>query len=466
MKIKWIYTARDTEARLEERELCLVEKNARGAEINLPLLAIIDTEKQYQQMYGFGGAFTDTAAAALAHMEPSIQKEAIEAYFDQEKGLAYNMGRIPIGGCDFSSVPYSHAEVPGDVELKHHSIEQDKKGIIPFLKRAKECRCASGATEELLLYALPWSPPAWMKSNQEMNWGGRLLKEYYPVMADYIVKFLQSYEEAGIPIWGVAAQNEPIEIQRWASCEYSGEEERVFLKDHLIPALETAGYGDKKILFWDCNKDFLAKRMNEVLEDEGLRRKLFGAAFHWYSGDYFEELESMHEKYPETQLLETECCVVMPKDLNDWSVGERYAHEMIGDFNHWTCAWMDWNLFLDENSGPGIADNPCAAPIILNRAEQKLVKMSSYYYIGHFSRYIRRGAMRVDLKLTGSDAEHAKNAAENGLEACAFLNPDGSIVAVLMNTGEEPVRGTVAIGEKIAAAELGPHSIGTILIEK
>lgn len=455
MKIKWIYTARDTGERLTEKELPLACQKTE-------LLINVDTEKQYQKIYGFGGAFTDTAAAALARMNCTIQQEAIGAYFDPEKGLGYNMGRIPIGGCDFSSVPYSHAQVPGDVELKHYSVEQDKKGILPLIKRAKECMAENESEESLLLYALPWSPPGWMKSNGEMNWGGKLLPQYYPVMAAYLVKFVQAYEAEDISIWGLAAQNEPVEVQRWPSCEYSGEEERIFLRDYLIPALEKAGYAEKKLLFWDCNKDFLVKRAHELLQDEILRNRLFGAAFHWYSGDYFDELDKVHCSFPQTELLATECCVVMPEKLEDWSVGERYAHEIIGDMNHWTCAWMDWNLYLDKNSGPGIADNPCAAPIILDESNQRIIKMSSYYYIGHFSRYIKRGAVRLHVEV---EKPAYSTIAEKKPECCAFLNPDGKIAVIIMNPGDDSVQGTVCVGERLVSVEMGPHSIGTILIE-
>lgn len=451
MKLTWIYTTRDSGERFSEKEVSMCSRN------QTPLVTV-EIQKQYQQIYGFGGAFTDTSAAALFRMKPELQREAVRAYFDPENGLGYNMGRIPIGGCDFSSVAYSHAEMPGDVELRSHSIEQDKKGILPLLRKARACMEEGGSREELLLYALPWSPPGWMKSNGEMNWGGRLLPQYYSVMASYFVKFVEAYEAEGVPLWGLAAQNEPVEIQRWPSCEYSGEEERIFLKEYLIPALERAGYGDKKILFWDCNKDFLKKRAEEVLQDEFLSKKLFGAAFHWYSGDYFGELDKVHQAFPQTRLLATECCVVMPKELEDWEAGERYAHEIIGDLNHWTCAFLDWNLFLDRNSGPGIADNPCAAPVILDEKEQKIIKMSSYYYIGHFSRYIKRGAVRLHTETVCREEQ-----AEGKPECCAFLNPDGTAVLVLLNRSDRSVRGPVWISQWRIWIEMAPHSISTVL---
>lgn len=449
MRGRMVYTARDTGERFSERELmqCLKEK----------VLLRVCPEEVRQEILGFGGAFTDTAAMALFHMNKEMQKRALNAYFAPETGLSYNMGRVPIGCCDFSTVEYSHAEVPEDKELSSFSIEQDRRGIIPLIRGAEGVMEKSCRKGELLLYALPWSPPGWMKTNGQMSWGGRLCPEHYETMAAYLIKFIRAYEEEGILLWGMAAQNEPIEIQRWASCEYSGEEERIFLKDHLIPALEKAGYQDKKIFCWECNKDFIRERAEEILSDQELASKIFGVAFHWYSGDYFEELEKTHRKFPQVRLIATECCVVMPGDLMEWSVGERYAHDMIGDFNNWTCAWMDWNLFLDRNSGPQIAGNPCAAPIILDEEKQEMILMSSYYYIGHFSRYIKRGARNVK---TVTDEEAAKR----GLECCAFLNPDGEMAIVMMNASDERMEGCVRAGKEIFGVALDAHSIGTVLV--
>ncbi len=449
MRGRMVYTARDTGERFSQKALPQCQKEK--------VLLKVYPEEVRQEIIGFGGAFTDTAAMALLHMNKEIQKEALNAYFSTETGLSYNMGRVPIGCCDFSTVEYSHAEVPEDIELSFFSIEQDKKGIIPLIRGVKEVMEKSCRQGELLLYALPWSPPAWMKTNGQMSWGGRLRPEYYETMAAYLIKFIRAYEEEGISLWGIAAQNEPIEIQRWASCEYSGTEERIFLKDHLIPALEKAGYEDKKILCWECNKDFMRERAEEILSDQELAAKIFGVAFHWYSGDYFEELERTHRKFPQVQLIATECCVVMPVDLAEWSVGEQYAHDMIGDFNNWTCAWMDWNLFLDRNSGPQIAGNPCAAPIILDEEKQEMIRMSSYYYIGHFSRYVKHGARNLKTMID-------EEAAEKGLECCAFLNPDEEMAVVMMNASDESLEGCVQAGEETFGVKLDAHSIATILI--
>lgn len=451
MKTQWIYTARDTGERWEQKELF-------GSGGEKPVLVSVCSSEKKQRILGFGGAFTDTAAMALGAMKEAVRKKAVAACFDSETGLGYNMGRIPIGCCDFSSVTYSHAEVPEDKELFNYSIAQDKKGIVPFIHGVKKYRETKKNTEELLLYALPWSPPGWMKTNGQMSWGGKLLPQYYQTMADYLIKFIRAYEEEKISLWGLAVQNEPIEVQRWASCEYTGKEEALFLKEYLLPTLKKEALEDIKLLCWDCNKDFLRERAEEILKDTVLREKVFGVAFHWYSGDYFEELDKTHAEFPNTRLLATESCVVMPENLQDWSVGERYGHDMIGDFNHWTCAYIDWNLFLNQDSGPGIADNPCAAPIILDDKKQEMILMSSYYYIGHFSRYVRRGAYSLNTRI------HEEKGNRRYLESCSFLNPDGQIAVIIMNPGEERIEGNIAIDGNRIFVRLDAHSIGTLLV--
>ncbi len=409
---------------------------------------VVDSGKRNQKIEGFGGAFTDTAAAALRQMEPSLQVQALQKYFDPHVGLGYNAGRVPIGSCDFSRELYSYDDCEGDTALEHFCVDRDLNGVIPFIldaqKTAGDC--------SLDLYALPWSPPAWMKTNRSMLNGGKLKREYYPTMAAYIGRFVDAYQKKGIPIHAVTAQNEPNEIQKWPSCIYTAEEEQAFLH-YLIPEMRAR---DVEVLCWDCNKDFMRSRVEFLMRDDKIRPYIDGVGFHWYSGGFYEELGILHREYPELQLCATECCVVMPDDLSDWSVGERYAYDMIENFNHGASVWLDWNLYLDEESGPKLFENPCAAPIILDRKRQKLVCMSSYYYIGHLSRYISKGAVQVESRVEATlDG--------TGLVCCAFQNPDGGMVAVVMNSGGQQKPVCMEIQNQRCCLVMEEHSIATIL---
>ena len=438
----------------------------------------VDPESEEQTIEGFGGAFTDTAAAALRQMEPRLQRQALDMYFDREKGLGYNAGRVSIGSCDFSREIYSYDDQEGDLALRRFSVDCDRDGVIPFIQEAQE---TAGPNHSLELYALPWSPPAWMKTNRSMLNGGKLRREYYAVMADYIGRFVDAYRAFGIDIHAVTAQNEPNENQKWPSCLYTEEEERDFLR-YLIPEMKKRGVS---ILCWDCNKDYMRKRVEFLMEDPEIRPAIDGVGFHWYSGGFYEELSAVHERYPELKLCATECCVVMPEKLDDWSVGERYVYDMMQDFNHGTCVWLDWNLYLDEESGPKCFENPCAAPIILDKKRQELIRMSSYYYIGHLSRYVEKGAVHIKSSLhTGSEMKDGsgtctKNAAqikspmytvnaksgkekESGLMCSAFRNPGGEQVVVVMNTQDQEQPVCIETGDRRCSWTMEGHSIATV----
>ena len=187
------------------------------------------------------------------------QREILNAYFDDKQGIGYKLARTNIHSCDFSSGSYTYVD-EGDKELKSFSVEHDKKYRIPFIKQA-----LAATRGKLNIFASPWSPPAFMKDNNDMLHGGKLKPEYYESWANYYTKFIKAYQGEGIPIWGISIQNEPMATQKWESCIYSAEEERDFLKDHLGPTLKRAGLGDKKIIAWDHNRDLIYQRASTIL---------------------------------------------------------------------------------------------------------------------------------------------------------------------------------------------------------
>src|SRR5512133_431863 len=173
----------------------------------------------FQTLLGIGGAITDASAETFYKLPEDKQKELIKAYYDKTEGIGYTMARTNIHSCDFSSGSYTYID-EGDKELKTFSIEHDKAFRIPLIKRAIEA-----ADNRLLLFASPWSPPAFMKDNNNMLHGGKLLPAYYTAWATYYTKFIEAYEREGIPIWGISVQNEPMAVQTWESCIYSAQEE-------------------------------------------------------------------------------------------------------------------------------------------------------------------------------------------------------------------------------------------------
>lgn len=416
---------------------------------------VLEPDEKDQEIIGFGGAFTDSSAGALLQMSETLRIEIVRRYFDPVHGLGYNIGRVPIGACDFSRTYYSCDDHKNDTKLSFFSIEEDKKGIIPLIRSA---RSYLQDPDDLYLYALPWSPPAWMKSNHDMCNGGKLKKRYYQTMASYIGHFVDAYRDCGISIRAVTSQNEPDQVQKWPSCTFSAGEEADFLT-FLIPEMKRRGV---RILCWDSNKDFVRERTEYLMKKSLVSEGIDGVSFHWYSGGMYAELEKIHKEYPKLTLCATEGCVVMPEHLDDWSVGEQYALDMIEDLNHGTSLWMDWNMFLDEKSGPKMFVNPCAAPIILDSSHQQLKYMTSYYYIGHLSRYIKRGAIKIGARITDM---HPEEGAEKTIRCCAFLNPDGNLCLIILNTGNNPADVIMEAYGTQTSLTIVEHSISTVLLK-
>ena len=207
------------------------------------------------------------------------------------------------------------------------------------------------------IMASPWSPPAWMKTTGEMNFGGKLKSEYRDTWADYYCKFIENYEKENVPIWGLSIQNEPEAKQTWDSCIYTAEEERDFIKNHLGPSLKKHNLLDRKIIIWDHNRDVMVERARTVLSDPGAAKYVWGTGFHWYCGDHFDNVQKVHDEFPDKQLIFTEGCQEGGPHIGSWNLGERYATSIINDLNRWTVAWIDWNLILNEQGGPNHVGN-------------------------------------------------------------------------------------------------------------
>jgi len=436
---KVVITEKDSNKRFFKREL-LENKNLKSVDI------ILDENVTFQSMVGFGGAFTESAAYNLGRVNKEVREQAIKDCFDKEEGLGYTIGRVSIHGCDFSLNSYTYIE-EGDKELKTFDISRDLTYVVPLIKDAEKY-----AKEPIELLASPWSPPAFMKDNNSMIQGGKLLPEYYEAWAKYYIKFVEEYRKLGLKVWGVTVQNEPAAVQRWDSCIYSAEEERDFVKFHLGPLMKNSDASDVKILIWDHNRDIMVERASTVLEDKEAAQYVWGTAFHWYQSEAFENVGKVHDMFPEKGLLFTEGCQEGGVHFNSWKTGERYARNMLGDFNNWCQGYIDWNLFLDNTGGPNHVNNLCDAPIIVDIFPEKLIHQSSYYYIGHFSKYIRPGALRI--KVINNSL----------LNVTAFRNIDGTLAFVVLNESEETHKFSFEYLNKKYELLINNNSIMTILI--
>ena len=441
--IRQFLSARDATAQLAEQPP--LEYQTGGEQ--LPSV-FVNTERVFQTVLGFGGAFTEAAAVTWLAFGPQQRAQVLKAYFDATQGHGYRLCRVHMNSCDFSLGSYAHVPTPGDVELAGFSIERDRQALLPFIKAALQ-----EADAPIRLLVSPWSPPAWMKSNGAMNGGGRLLPQYRDAWARCFVRFIEAYAQEDVPVWGVSVQNEPEATQRWDSCLYSADEERDFVRDHLGPALARAGLDHVKIVVWDHNRDHLVERASAVYSDPEAAKYVWGAGFHWYGEEHFEQVQLTHDAWPDKHLLFTEGCQEGGPHLGSWALGERYARAMVNDLNRWTVGWIDWNLLLDATGGPNHVGNLCSAPLMADTHSGELLVQSSYHYIGHFARFIKPGARRVLCAATLQD-----------LECTAFVNPDQSTVVVVLNRSETAIRfGLRGLGDTVAST-LPARSIATYLV--
>ena len=407
----------------------------------------VDPQRRFQQIEGFGGAFTEAAAVTWQGLDPERRADLLRDYFDPQLGHGYTFCRVHMNSCDFALGNYAHAEVPGDVALQHFNIARDRRALLPFIQAAL---AAAGRPVKLLVS--PWSPPAWMKDNGQMNQGGALLPQFAAAWAQCFVRFIQAYAAEGVPVWGVSVQNEPAATQRWDSCIYSAAQERDFVRDHLGPALAAAGLGHIKIVIWDHNRDLMVERASVVYQDAEAAKFVWGTGFHWYGEDCFENVQLLHDAWPDKQLLFTEGCQEGGPHTGSWSLGERYARSIINDLNRWTVGWIDWNLVLDETGGPNHVGNLCSAPVLVDRATGTLLRQSSFYYLGHFSRCVQPGAHRVLCA-----------ASRSVLECSAFVNPDGSTATVVLNRSDAALDFVLRLAGQDFVAQLPPRAIASYL---
>lgn len=444
-------TAESTSFRLSPSDTLTFQPSEPISERNV--YVFVDPRRMFQTMIGIGGALTDAAAETFAKLPPARQDEVITAYYNPDQGIGYTLGRTNIHSCDFSSESYTYV-TEGDTTLSSFSIAHDLRYRIPLIKRAM---AASG--NKLKLFASPWSPPAWMKDNHDMLHGGHLMPAFYRAWALYFTKFIKSYRQAGVPIWAITIQNEPLATQTWESCVFQATDERDFLKHALGPVMVEQGLRDVHIMVWDHNRDLIVQRAQTIFDDPGAAKYVWGIGFHWYEAwsggtQMYDNVALVHQVYPDKHILFTEGT---PANFDStgyerWSLGEAYGRSMIHDFNSGTEGWTDWNILLDERGGPNHVGNFCFAPIHGDTRTGKLIYTNSYYYIGHFSKFIRPGARRT-----------LASPSRSMLLTTAFINEDGKVAVVVMNPTATAGEYNLVVGPASVQIASRPHSIQTVV---
>ena len=443
-----------------------------------PASLVLLPDKTFQTITGFGGSFTEASAYLINKLSPQNRDRIIEAYFG-ESGARYSLTRTHMNSCDFSLSNYSYAPVEGDKTLEHFSIEEDREDLIPMIKSAM-----TTSKDGFKIISSPWTAPPWMKDNKDWR-GGKLLPEYADTWALFFSKYIDAYKAEGIDIWAFTVENEPLgNDNNWESMHFTPEEMSDFVKNHLGPRLESDGH-QVKILGYDQNRgEELKEWAKAMYQDEASARYFDGMAVHWYAStyDWFpDNLQFAHNAAPDKHLIQSEACVdaEVPKWKDDawywskeatdwgwdWAPEEdkhlhpkyvpvyRYARDIIGCLNNWVDGWVDWNMVLDRQGGPNWFKNWCVAPVIVDPDQDEVYLTPIYYTMAHFSRYIRPGAKRIGYEQSDED-----------LMVTAAQNPDGSIVAVLLNQGSEAKHLSLSLGDKSTDMRISAQAIQSIVI--
>ncbi|WP_339239774.1 glycoside hydrolase family 30 beta sandwich domain-containing protein [Paenibacillus sp. FSL R5-0517] len=392
----------------------------------------INPDKTYQTMDGFGAAMTGSSVHLINQLPEEKQEQLLKELFTME-GLNMDMVRHTIGASDYSvgesgeasSYTYDDIESGTDYEMEHFSIDKDQD-VVNMLERV------AGLKPDLKVLGTPWTAPAWMKYGEEKTTNGWYLDynnpKVYEAYARYFVKYIEAYQAKGIPIYGITLQNEPeFTSDKYPSMSMGAEEQAMFIRDDLGPALQDAGL-DTRIIAYDHNWDRAVEYTGKVLGDEQAAAYIDGSAFHCYAGDP-SAMSEVHERFPDKHIYFTEC------SGGEWSpdFGENLSWQMsnliIGAPRNWAKNVLLWNIALDPQGGPtnGGCEN-CRGGVTIDPDSDEITRNVEYYALGHISRYVRPGAVRVD-----STQEHGQ------IENVAFRNPNGTMVLVAANTGEADV---------------------------
>ncbi len=369
---------------------------------------------KFQEVLGFGGAFTDAACYTFNQLSPAAREQLFhELFHPSEMGLS--TGRVCLGSSDYSTKLYSYDDGDADPELKRFSIEHDREYILPVLRQARQ------ANPDLFLFSTPWSPPGWMKFNGTML-GGSMRNHYLPVYAQYYLKFLQAYAAEGVPVQALTTQNEVDTDQdgRMPACIWPQEYEIQFIRDDLGPLLESTG---AKTEIWLLDHNYnLWGRVVDSLEDDKLRKYVTAVAWHGYYGTP-DMMTKAHDAFPEVAMHWTEGGpdYTDPGYLTDWC---KWGATFSEALRNWCRSLTAWNLALDERGQPNIGPFPCGGVVTVNSQTRGITRSGQYWALAHYSRAIRRGARRFDSQSAAAGLQHA-----------AFANPDGQQVLVVTNPG-------------------------------
>ena len=399
----------------------------------------IDPEKRHQEIWGFGATITESCLQNLKALPNKDRKELLSRLFSRDTGAGFNYLRLPVGANDYSLSNYTLADTPKnkkgehkkDPELKYFNFKRDKQ----FADFAKEIKKIN---PELKVMISPWTPPAWMKDNNDLK-GGIVKPEAYDAYAKYIIKALDSYTKAGVEVNHMSMMNEPLigwAKEKWGFSQgyMDVEEQKKFLSQNLAPLMKARPELKTKLLVGDHNWEHL-EMYSDFFKDENIKAISAGMAAHCYGGN-LEDAKKFIEKNPEIPVMQTECTASF-KDSDVPSFRWWLENQSVGPLRTGVAGSLAWNICLDQKGEP--RNNGCwgcRGMVTIDQSKKKkpkLVYNQEYFALAQTSKYVKRGAVRID----------STDSKTSGVVNVAFINPDNSRVVVIHNTKDVAMKVSV-----------------------
>jgi glucosylceramidase len=418
----------------------------------------INDAVKLQKIDGFGASIMEAGMMTLNTLPVEKQEEVLRALFDPQAGAGFTAMKTPVAGTDFQSAGpwYTYDDTPGDVELKNFSVERDfaPYGVGTYILRAR--KYGNFALQAPMDY-----PPDWMlfdvKKHQDIQ------PKYYPVLAKYFVRYLEEYKKRGIAVDYLSLFNEPEQV--YTKIKYP--EIKVLLRDFVGPALQQSGLTTKLMMSEAPERKVAYKRYPVLLDDPAARKFVSVVAYHGYDFKNFDKIAELEKKYPDLPFWMDELCYAYeagyPKNkklpIYDFDDGDVWGNIIFSDLEAGTSAWLYWNAILDETGGPwavspvhGNPDPNIQHPVvIINKNTHEITYTGTYYYLAHFSKFVRPGAVRVQA-----------NGRTTGVRVMAFQTPEDRFVVQLLNSLEQGSAVNLTFKGRTLHLELPARSISTV----
>jgi glucosylceramidase len=407
-------------------------------------LVLADSKRQEQVIDGWGGCFNERGWKAMEVLSPADRDKLMRSLFGAKTGLNLNLCRTPIGASDYAITLYSLDETAGDYAMEHFSIERDKERLIPFIKAALKIR------PDMKLWAVPWSPPSWMKSSNSLV-GGQIKDDdkTLDALALYFARYVQAYKTAGLNISMVMPQNEPNMDTKYTSCLWTGEQLAKFIGYHLGPVFKKEQVAAKIFLgtLNESKRGGYAYWVGPSMQDPNVRQYLAGLGCQW---DADIDMAETHFLFPDLKLMQTEL-ECGKTNSNDWAFAEHQYQLAKKWFGAGASSSIIWNMVLDE-TGLSTANWAQCSPIVVDTKKKSVTYTPYYYCYKHFSYFIQPGAHVIATESTWGDR-------------VAFVNPDGGVVVVMVSSADKDFPVALNIdGRQSGVIMIPAHSFNTFVL--